>query len=169
MDASLILSLMLVASGALALLPGESRGAGWVSAFACMLFVTGLWLPLMKVEKWHFWDNQYSVLVGAWRLALEGEGLLATMVLLFVVALPAARFVGLAWLGWGPSSERVARVVLLLDKWAMLDVFGLALLIVIVKIADIASVEPMPGFWVLLVATLLSLVDTWRLQRGTHR
>lgn len=149
--------------------PARGGGLRWISVISGVLFVVGLWLPLMSVEKWHFWGNQYSVLEGIWNLASEGEGVLAFLMLLFVVLLPLARFVGLAWLGWGPSSEGVARAVLLIDKWAMLDVFGLALLIVIVKIADIASVAPEPGFWVLLLATFLSLADTWRVQRGVRR
>jgi paraquat-inducible protein A len=144
----------------------KDMGGRWISAVACTLFLTGLSLPIMDVEKWFFWDNQYSVLAAAWRLASEGEGPLAVAVLLFVVALPMARFLGLAWIQWRVPSTYAVRTVVFIDKWAMLDVFGLALLIVIVKIGDIASVEPRAGFWVLLAAVSLSLYDSWKLHRG---
>jgi paraquat-inducible protein A len=147
----------------------RGKAASWVSVLACVLFLTGLSLPVMDVEKWHFWDNQYSVLGGIRSLAKGGEGLLAITLLLFVVALPLARLVGLVWIHWRVPSRRLAGAVVLVDKWAMLDVFGLALLIVIVKIGDIASVEPRAGFWVLLAAVSLSLYDSWRLHRGDPR
>ena len=151
---------------ALRALHKRGRSGRWVSLVACALFLTGLWLPLMSVEKWVFWDSEYSVLGGARALAEEGEGLLAGAVLLFVVVLPLARYVGLAWFQWGTPSPRAARVVLFLDKWAMLDVFGLALLIVLVKIGDLAAVTPRPGFWILLLAVSLSLFDSWCARRA---
>ena len=63
------------------------------------------------------------------------------------------------------SSERTVRAVLWLEKWAMLDVFGLALLVVVVKIGNVASVAPKLGFWLLLAAAALSLYDGWTLRQ----
>jgi len=147
----------------------RARGVRWLSALAAVGFVLGLSLPLMSVEKWYFWDHEYSVLAGLWKLAADGEPLLAGGVLLFVGALPMARFAGLGWLQWGRPSPAAARAVLAVEKWAMLDVFGLALLIVIVKIGDLASVHARPGFWVLLGAVSLSAWGSWRMQGGARR
>jgi paraquat-inducible protein A len=142
-----------------------TKGGGWLSVVAAVLFVVGLSSPLMEVEKWIFWDNENSVLRATLSLAREGEPVLAAVVLVFVVALPIARFAGLVWLRWGTPPERATRLLLALDKWSMLDVFGLALLIVLVKIGDLASVTPRAGFLLLLAAIALSLADSWRLQR----
>jgi uncharacterized paraquat-inducible protein A len=79
--------------------------------------------------------------------------------------LPALRLIGLCWLQWGRPSPGAARAVLLVDKWAMLDVFGLALLVVVAKVGAVASVETRAGFWVLLAAAALSLRDSWALRR----
>jgi paraquat-inducible protein A len=138
----------------------------WRSAAAGVLFLLGLSLPLMEVEKWVFWDHRYSVLTATWSMARGGQALLAATVFLFVVLLPAARFLGLSWLQWGRPSRRAMRAVLAIDKWAMLDVFGLALLVVAVKIGDIASVRARPGLWVLLAAVFLSAYDSWKRQRA---
>lgn len=143
-------------------------GAG-TSILACALFLLGLALPLMDVEKWFFWDNEYSVLSGILSLAEEGEPLLAIALLVFIVVLPLVRFVGFAWLHWSERPVRAARAVLLVDKWAMLDVFGLALLVVLVKVGDIASVHLRAGVWLLLCAVSLSLVDSWKLHRELRR
>ena len=146
--------------------PVRHRGDRWRSAAAVALFLVGLCLPLMQVEKWVFWDNQYSVLAATWRMASAGQAPLAAAVFLFVVLLPALRLIGLCWLQWGRPSPGAARAVLLVDQWAMLDVFGLALLIVAVKIGDIAAVQARPGLWVLLAAVCLSAYDSWKLQRA---
>jgi paraquat-inducible protein A len=143
-----------------------ARAAGrWRSAAAAGLFLVALCLPLMQVEKWVFWDDQYSVLSASWEMAASGELPLAATVLVFVVLLPAAPMIGLCWLHWWRPSGRAARALLFVDRWAMLDIFGLALLVVAVKIGDIAAVRPRPGLWWLLAAVCLSALDSRALRR----
>jgi paraquat-inducible protein A len=136
---------------------------------AVALFALGLALPLLDVEKWYWWDNRLNVPQAVLRLAREGAPVLAATVALFVIALPALRLCGMVWWHWGAPPARARRAIVVLDKWAMLDVFGLALLIVLVKIGDLAAVTTRVGLWLLLAAILLSLVDSLRLQRGVRR
>jgi uncharacterized paraquat-inducible protein A len=144
-----------------------ARGpARWISLLALATFATGLALPLMRVEKFRFWDNEYSVLSASGRMLDEDAAWLAVAVLLFVVVLPLARFAVLALVRWVPTGARLQRFALVLEHWAMLDVFGLALLVVVAKIGDVASVELRAGFWVLLAAAALSLADARGLRRG---
>jgi paraquat-inducible protein A len=145
--------------------PAASRSERWVSLIALALFALGLFLPLMVVEKFRFWDHEYSVWSASARMLDEGEYVLGAAVLFFVVLLPLARLLGIVLLRWSRVPERLARAVLELEKWAMLDVFGLALLVVVAKIGSVASVETRIGFWILLVAAGLSLRDTWTLRR----
>jgi paraquat-inducible protein A len=144
-----------------------SRAERWASVLALSLFALGLVLPLMVVEKFRFWDHEYSVLSASQRMLEEGEHVLAGAVLFFVVLLPLARLLGLVLLRWTRRPERYARAVFVLDKWAMLDVFGLALLVVVAKIGAVASVETRLGFWVLLAAAALSFRDSLALRRGS--
>jgi paraquat-inducible protein A len=145
--------------------PRSTLAERWSSLLALALFALGLCLPLMVVEKFRFWDHEYSVLDASRRMLAEGEYVLAGAVLFFVVLLPLARLIGIALLRWFRASERFARVVLGLEKWAMLDVFGLALLVVVAKLGALASVETRVGFWLLLAAAALSLRDSWALRR----
>jgi len=138
----------------------------WTSLVALVLFAVGLALPLMVIQKFRFWDNEYSVLGATRRMFAEGEHLLAGAVLFFVIALPLARLTGLALLRWTRTTEATLRLLLELDKWAMLDVFGLALLVVVAKIGAVASVEIESGFWVLLAAAGLSLIDARALRQS---
>ena len=142
-----------------------TRAERWTSLAALALFTLGLFLPLMVVEKFRFWDHEYSVLAASRRMLDEGEYVLAAAVLFFVVLLPLARLVGIVILRWSRAPERLARAVLALEKWSMLDVFGLALLVVVAKIGALASVETRSGFWLLLAAAALSLRDSWALRR----
>jgi len=145
--------------------PPASRAERWMCLTTLALFALGLFLPLMVVEKFRFWDHEYSVWSASARMLAEGEHILGYSVLFFVVLLPLARLLGIVLLRWAPCPERYARPVLELEKWAMLDVFGLALLVVVAKIGAVASVETRIGFWVLLAAAALSLRDSWTLRR----
>lgn len=142
-----------------------SRAERWASLTTLLCFTLGLFLPLMVVEKFRFWDHEYSVWSASRRMLAEGEEALGYAVLFFVVLLPLARLVGIVILRWARHPERFARPVLELEKWAMLDVFGLALLVVVAKIGAVASVETRVGFWVLLAAAALSLRDSWALRQ----
>ncbi|HVQ24104.1 MAG TPA: paraquat-inducible protein A, partial [Planctomycetota bacterium] len=166
MLATLAVQRLLGAPPESAALPAATRAQRWTSLTALGLFSLGLFLPLLVVEKWHFWDHEYSVLAASRRMLQEGEGLLGLAVLFFVVLLPLARLAGIVLLRWSRPPVRVARAVLELEKWAMLDVFGLALLVVVAKLGAVASVETRSGFWILLAAAALSLRDTWALRRA---
>ncbi len=145
--------------------PRATRTERWASLVALGLFTLGLFLPLMVIEKFRFWDHEYSVLRASRMMLDEGEYLLASAVLFFVVLLPLARLSGIVLLRWSRAPERFARAVLALEKWAMLDVFGLALLVVVAKLGALASVETRMGFWILLAAAALSFRDSLALRR----
>lgn len=166
MCATLSVQRQLAAPREPARVPAATRGERWASLTALLLFTLGLFLPLMVVEKFRFWDHEYSVWSASRRMLDEGEYVLGAAVLFFVVLLPLARLVGIVILRWSRAPESIARPVLELEKWAMLDVFGLALLVVVAKIGAVASVETRIGFWVLLAAAALSLRDSWALRRG---
>lgn len=147
-------------------LPAATAFERWSSVLALVLFASGLFLPLIVVEKFRFFDREYSVLDACRRMLDEGEHGLALAVLFFVVTLPLARLLGIVLLRFSRRPERFARPVLALEEWAMLDVFGLALLVVVAKLGSVATVEIRLGFWVLLVAAALSLRDSLALRRG---
>ncbi len=81
-----------------------------------------------------------SVISGIWRLYDSGNYLLAVLLFVFSVAFPAAKLwvtvracvVRVLQLG-NPPPRRLFRVLTTLGRWSMLDVFVLALLIVLTK------------------------------------
>lgn len=142
-------------------------GSLWATILSLGLFAAGLVLPLMEIEKAIFWDNEFSLLDGLMHMAVQGHYLLTIAVFLFVVVTPAARFVTLLLFRLRRHPLRFPSPWLaMIDRWSMLDVFVLALTVVIVKVGGMAKVEFRPGLWCLLGAALLSLYDSWALHRS---
>ncbi len=111
-------------------------------------------------------SNQVLLWTTTRRLGNEGEFLLSLALLLPVIILPGLRALcslRLAWLGG--RNRWALRLARGLDAWAMVDVFGLGLLIVQVKLAELTTTTLRIGFWCTLLAAVLALADSWRLRR----
>jgi paraquat-inducible protein A len=137
-----------------------------------VLLAAGLVLPMMKVEKWLLWQEDYSVLSGAFKLVADGEWLLAVGFFLFVILLPM--FVQLALVvlslaqAFGRGSERAIAALIEFQRWAMVDVFALALCIGLIRLADMATIEPRIGLYCFTAAVLLTPIVSFRL-RALHK
>lgn len=137
------------------------------------LLGAGLCMPLLQVEKMVFWESDYSVFSGVAGLVEQNELVLAAVLLFFSVIFPIAKLACLWWV-WHARLTRSGRRKLIgwleaLGRWSMLDVFVVAILIVLVKIEPLASVEPKPGVYVFGGAIILSLLTTWHVSRLIHR
>jgi paraquat-inducible protein A len=136
-----------------------------VMVFASLsMLLVGLSLPLMRVQKLIFWKNEYSVFTGIVGLFKDNEIVLASVLFFFSMVFPFAKLSALLVLWWAPLAERSRRKLLrclaVLGKWSMLDVFVVAILIVLVKLGPLASVEPQPGLYFFCLAILASMVTT---------
>src|ERR1043166_1315394 len=105
------------------------------------LLLTGLSLPLMKVEKMVFWKNEYSVLKGVDSLWEQGQYLLAAILFFFSIVFPGVKLGGLGLIWDVRLAEERRQIVLrwlgALGRWSMLDVFVVAILIVLVKLGPL--------------------------------
>lgn len=138
----------------------RSAGARTTTAFAFALFVGGSCVPLMTVEKWWWWSSDYTVVTSVIDLFGRGEFGLAILLALLVIVAPLLHFGGMLVLRFWPKlSEKAIDRLLLLEEWAMFDVYGLALVLVLTKLGGIANVEPRTGLWMLFAATIIGWVD----------
>ena len=82
------------------------------------------------------------------------------MVLIFLVVTPGLRLVGLSMLWYRRGlPEDFRKHEALLDgvgKWAMLDVFGLALLLFLTEGSRFVQIEATAGIWAMVSAIFLS-------------
>ena len=139
----------------------------WAATLA--LFVAGCALPAISIEAWFIRTTDVSVTRAVFSLFQEGHLGLALVIAVFAGLVPLAKMVALALL-WrhpdpaAPGFRRAMEVTARLGKWAMLDVFVLALVVFAVQSQGLASALVLPGAYCFAGAALLSMVLTYRLQ-----
>lgn len=138
-------------------------------AGSILLLLAGLSMPLLEVEKMWLWQNDYSVLTGVVDLAAQNELILAGVIFFFSVVFPMAKLVSL-WMVWFMplTTPRRAGVLVWLERlgrWSMLDVFIVAIMIVLIKMKPLADISPRPGVYVFSAAILLSMLTALYVKR----
>jgi paraquat-inducible protein A len=128
------------------------------------LLLVALSQPLMKVQKMVLWKNEYSVIAGVHGLWEQGQYVLAIILFFFSVVFPIFKLAVLAivWFVRLASAGRATALHWLgiLGKWSMLDVFVVAILIVLVKLGPLAKVEPQRGLYWFAAAILVSMITS---------
>lgn len=143
-----------------------------IAALAGFFAVGAITQPLMQVEKWFFWKNTYTLLSGARQLIAQGAPILGIALCLFVIILPLLALVGWAilWVGsrLGKRMPGLTETTLVLDEWAMMDVFALAVFVVVIRVGDTANVTPLTGMWLMAAAGPLFILLSWLGRRSVR-
>ena len=137
---------------------------------ASALLVVGLWLPVITFHQMVLWKNTFSVTSGIWSLYEEGDWFLAAVIFVFSIVFPLTKLGTLLILWFQPMSDRVRKTALgwleNLGRWSMLDVFVLAVTIVIVKMGGVlAKADAKAGIYVFSAAIILSMIVTTRVEQ----
>lgn len=158
-------------------LSGWTRGlkaaglARWVSVallwVALVLLYFGLTEPILRLEKFWFFESSTSVWGGTMRLLAEQEYFLGWVILLFSIAFPVLKnLLMLAMLHLRRGNTWLLHWLAVLGKWSMLDVFLCALLVASIKLGAVAQAELQPGVYYFAASIILTnLVSTaldWR-------
>jgi len=127
----------------------------------------GLVMPLITFKQLIFFTNTFSVFSGVKALFAEKQYLLFCIVFLFSIVIPIFKLILLS-VNWNfPVANHHYRAKLLslsshLARWSMLDVFAVAVFVVMMKIDLIAKVETHQGLIVFTTAVLsLMLLTTY--------
>ena len=86
-------------------------------------------MPLLDVEKAWFWENRYSLLEGLAEIVRTGELVLASAMRCSSCSPPCGSPGSLRCACWNAGTRGSYSALRLLDKWAMADVFVLALVV----------------------------------------
>lgn len=128
------------------------QGVPLLLALAFVLFGTGVFFPFFHVEKFWVFDDAVSVVGGIYTLLEEGEYFLFGVLTLFTLVFPVVKLV-LLTLIWAEREhdlkkmKRLHHRVAQLGKWSMLDVFVVAVLIVVMKSAGVAQIHVGAGIY----------------------
>jgi len=153
---------------------GLDRFLGLLLLAAAGALLAGWLLPVMTIRTLYVFYDEVSILTGAFRLLDSGDYLLFALIVLFTVVLPVGKLV-FAWLAWSrlriadPRLHHALRWVEAVGRWSMLDVFVIAILVVVIKLSLISDVAIHAGLYVFAVAVILSMVAVRRIAALAHR
>jgi len=146
------------------------RYLGLWLALCAVLLVAGWLLPAMTLQQLIILSDEVSILGAIVRLAEVGDYALFAIVFVFTVAFPVAKLV-VALLVWrrlhrpAPNLRRMLDWVEAFGRWSMLDVFVIALFVVVIKISALSDVTVHVGLYVFAAAVGLSIVVIRRITR----
>lgn len=132
---------------------------------ASMLYITGIFLPMITISKFIIVKSSFSVISGALELLRNGQVLLFAAVAGFSIVLPVMK-IGILFKLLSqkdianPTTQRYLHLMHEYGRWAMLDVMVVAVLIVTVKLGAIASVKVHYGLYIFGAAVVLIMIIT---------
>ena len=149
-------------------LNGLDRLLGLLLAFTGLLLVLGWTLPVMTVETFFIFEDRITIAGALRTLVEEGEIALFAIVLLFTVIFPVTK-ISLAYLAWRflhQPDHLLHRTVAWIEhfgKWSMLDVFVVALFVVVLKLSLLSDVVVEIGLYVFAAAVIGSMITVRRI------
>jgi paraquat-inducible protein A len=143
---------------------------GAILLFSLLLILVGLTAPALKVESFYFFTEQYSIWSGIMSLFEQDQLFIGMIILVFSVVFPISKIVlGLA--AYNLYEKQPARTAHLiktigaLSKWSMVDVFAIALVVVVIngRVLSKASIDA--GIGMFALGVLLSSLAIHGLER----
>lgn len=128
-----------------------------------VLFLFGISLPIATVEKFYFFDNEFSLIGSLITLAEEASldsVLLLAVIFLFTFVFPIAKLVTLflqilnlhrKW------ENRATKIVETIGHFSMVDVFVIALMVLMLKLDLLVKVYIHAGFYAFTASILLTI------------
>ncbi len=131
-----------------------------------IILLLGLSMPVMRMQQLVFWKEDFTILHGVGALLSQGDYLLGTILFLFSICFPVLKLSALLYLWFRPLTQMQRQQALdwlhRLSKWSMLDVFVIAILIVLSKSGAGFKIEPRIGLYLFAIAVIASsLLTSW--------
>jgi paraquat-inducible protein A len=154
-----------------------SMTAAWYDRFvgpglllSVLLFVSGLIVPVASVDKLLFFTGSYSILAFIYTLQEQENYVLAVVIALFSVAFPFFKLAHACRLWWFVDRRSVRinsalRRLEILGKWSMMDVFVVAVGIVVATATQLSGMTPRIGLYLFGGSVLLSMLTVGRMER----
>lgn len=141
---------------------GRDRLIGPMLILSLVLLAAGLMLPALSVGNFLF-RRDYSILLGIWSFWKAGNYFLFVIVGLFSVVLPVLKTLlgAYVWFAVPRGNARAAKlvgIVAALSKWSMLDVFIIALTVLVMEGSLLTSADIRIGLVAFAAAVLLSTI-----------
>jgi paraquat-inducible protein A len=146
----------------------DSVSRTWAFLIASViLYIPANVLPVMKTSS-IFGSQNDTIMSGVVYLWVSGSWPLAVIVFIASVVVPMAKIIALAFLNasvqmrstWQPEQRtRLYRLVELVGRWSMLDIYVIAILVALVQLKAIATIQAGPAaiaFATVVVFTMIA-------------
>lgn len=150
--------------------PAAAVLAGPLLLLALGLLGAGLFLPALAVRRFFVTDS-FSIVDGVLAFAGRGDWFLFAVVGLFSVVVPLLKIALSLW-AWHelprrpPLARRLVGWLSALAKWSMLDVFVIAITVLVIDGSLVDSADVGPGVVLFAAAVLTSAVALGLLRRA---
>ena len=133
---------------------------------AIVLYIPANVLPVMKTSS-IFGSQNDTIMSGVVYLWVSGSWPLAVVVFVASVLVPMAKIFALAFLNasvqmrstWQPEQRtRLYRVVELVGRWSMLDIYVIAILVALVQLKAIATIQAGPAAIAFAAVVVLTMI-----------
>jgi len=144
---------------------------------AAALLAVGITMPALETRTLFFWRDEYSIYMNILRLGREGKQAAATILAVCSIVYPAAKLLVLAYFWLMPFPHawrfRVIRLLRLLGRWAMVDVFAITAIVLGSLAIGPLDATPRLGLYVyaagILTLMLASLLMDGVASKGVRR
>lgn len=128
---------------------------------SAILLIIGLAKPVITVQK--LWDsNTQSILSSVINLWKDTDYFLAAIIFFFSMIFPVVKLFSLLVIWFVPMKENARKTLIrlmeILGRWSMLDVFVCAVLIVTLKLGALASARIEEGIYYFAVSIFLAMI-----------
>jgi uncharacterized paraquat-inducible protein A len=132
-----------------------------------ILFPIAWFAPLMRAGLLPFFKlNEISVMTGIASL-LEKDLFLAIIVIAFAIVAPIAKVIGTALIQFNRASERLKPAIQIMGKFAMADIFLVAMYIVVAKGVGVGRLEVGWGLYLFTACVLMGFVISLNMKSDT--
>jgi paraquat-inducible protein A len=150
--------------------PKERKRYNFILVSAFILFVIGIFAPILTFKKFLVFSSKVSIISGLLQLLSEGHHILFALIFIFSIVFPLVKLVLLfrLWNGrvlHGSGYEKLLRWIAQYGKWSMLDVFVAALLIITIRLGAVAQVEVHFGLYAFAASVILTMLATSKILR----
>ena len=128
-------------------------------------YVLSLFSPLLSISEFYIFSETLTIYSVMQSLYWGGEWLLFLAIFIFALLLPSAKYTLLLlygiYLNSYKPSNKIITVLEAVSKWAMLDVFIVAILIAGIKLKALSSAQTHYGLYLFVVSVLIAIASTY--------
>lgn len=140
---------------------------------SAILLGFGLFLPVITLKELVFWTHTFSVTSGIISLFQEKQYFLGVIIFFFSIVFPIFKLSVLSAIWFSRLSEEKRKFYIhwlgILGKWSMLDVFVIAVTIVVTKISGLADAQAHVGIYLFAGSIILAMLTTEQIERLMQR